>query len=243
MITTHYVTYSYFGPTSGPPPIRAPAPERTYATPHAATHVHDRSHAHASRTRADTNRTHRQLVTARRYTGLTVTFSRPAESRLDTHTASEVEHTRSVLRSAVGRFSLDPAHHPCHAGAGAGCALSRPSWTASLAQRLRFCDNQGHFATPAASSAHVGQSTTSPHHPRHPRPCHRPWRRLRRRLEPHQPSGLIRIGRARAIGRCAAEPPNACESVTNSGQKAGAPQAGMHGIPRPGRWRPRHRWR
>ena len=121
--------------------IRSSAPERTYATPYADTHVRDRSYAHANRTRGGTDREHRQLVTARRYTGLTVTFSRPAESRLDTHTASEVEHTRSVLRSAVGRFSLDPAHHPCHAGAGAGCALSRPSWTASLAQRLRFCDN------------------------------------------------------------------------------------------------------
>ena len=124
-----------------PPPTRTSALELTCASPRSTILVRDRSHAHASRTRADTNRTHRQLVTARRYTGLTVTFSRPAESRLDTHTASEVEHTRSVLRSAVGRFSLDPAYHPCHAGAGAGCALSRPSWTASLAQRLRFCDN------------------------------------------------------------------------------------------------------
>ena len=131
---------TYYTPRCRTPPIRASAPERTYATPHAATRVRDRSHAHSSHTRAGTDRAHRQLVTARRYTGLTVTFSRPAESRLDTHTASEVEHARSVLRSAVGRFSLDPAHHPRHTDAGASSAPSRPSRAASLAQRLRICD-------------------------------------------------------------------------------------------------------
>ena len=124
-----------------PPPTRTSALELTCASPRSTILVRDRSHARDNRIRTCTGRIHHQVVTGSRYTGLTITFSRPAESRLDTHTASEVEHTRSVLRSAVGRFSLDPAHHPCHAGAGAGCALSRPSCTASLAQRLRFCDN------------------------------------------------------------------------------------------------------
>ena len=226
-----------------PPRIRPSAPERTYATPHAATRVRDRSHAHANRTRADTDREHRQLVTARRYTGLTVTFSRPAESRFDTHTASEVKHARSVLRSAVGRFSLDPAHHPRRTDAGASSAPSRPSRAASLAQRLRIRDKCRLFVQAGVGSAHEGQTTTAPPCRRHLRPWHSLRPRCRRRLEPHQPSGLIRIGRERASGRCAAEPPNASESVANSGQNAGAPRAGMHGIPRLGRWRPRHRCR
>ena len=138
VVTADYVPNLLYASTSDPPRIRASPPERTCATPHAPTRVRDRSHAHANRTRAGTDRTHRQLVTARRYTGLTVTFSRPAESRLDTHTASEVEHARSILRSAVGRFSLGLAHHPRRTGAGASSAPSRPSRAASLAQWSRF---------------------------------------------------------------------------------------------------------
>ena len=87
---TYYGMYSYFGPTSDPPPIRASAPERTYATPHAVTRVRDRSYTHVNRIRTGTGRIHHQVVTGPRYTGLTVIFSRPAESRLDMHTASEV---------------------------------------------------------------------------------------------------------------------------------------------------------
>ena len=138
VVTADYVPNLLYASTSDPPRIRASPPERTCATPHAPTRVRDQSHAHANRTRAGTDRTHRQLVTARRYTGLTVTFSRPAESRLDTHTASEVEHARSILRSAVGRFSLGLAHHPRRTGAGASSAPSRPSRAASLAQRSNW---------------------------------------------------------------------------------------------------------
>ena len=69
---------TYYTPRRRTPPrIRASPPERTCATPHAPTRVRDRSHAHANRTRDGTDRTHRQLVTARRYTGLTVTFFPP----------------------------------------------------------------------------------------------------------------------------------------------------------------------
>ena len=215
-----------------PPLTRTSALELTCASPRSTILVCDRSHARDNRIRTCTGRIHHQVVTGPRYTGLTVTFSRPAESRLDTHTASEVEHARSVLRSAVGRFSLDPAHHPRLTAAGASSAPSRPSRAASLAQRLRIRDNSGHFPTPVASSVRQGDPTSCPRHCRHPRPCHWPGPRYRRRLEPHQPSELIRIGRAQASGRCAAEPPNASESVTNSGQNVGAPRAGMHALPR-----------
>jgi len=109
-----------------PPRMRASAGSSTHARlPTLLTHFHDRSHAHvptAVRTQTGTDRTRRQLVTAQRYTGLTVAFSRRGgKSRLDPHTASEMEHARSVLRSAVGRFSLDLAHHPGGTGAVTDC--------------------------------------------------------------------------------------------------------------------------
>ena len=164
MVTTHYVTYSYFGPTSGPPPIRAPAPERTYATPHAATHVHDRSHAHSSRTRADTNRTHRQLVTARRYTGLTVTFSRPTEPPREPPTGSEEQSGRSFPTSTVSFSRLGLAHHPHCAGAGAGSALTCTSEASALTQRshlyrLRYAHLPALFTRASRRPLHLAGAT------------------------------------------------------------------------------------
>ena len=144
------------------PPHRAPHPPgpnrhpsaRTCATPRPDTRVLDRSHAHANRTRSVCDRTGRHPVTVRRYTGLTVTFSRPAESRFEPRTGLEMGHSRSVPRTAVGHRSRGLAHHPHGAGAGAGCALSRPSWAAYLAQRPRSSALQSHFFPPAGSSAH-----------------------------------------------------------------------------------------
>ena len=110
------------------------AGDRTCATLRPDTRVRDRSHAHTDRTRTSTDDVHHQLLTSQRYTALTVTFSRPAASRFGPRVGSEAWHARSVLRSAVGRCSLDPAHHPGGTGAGASSASSRPSRAACLAQ-------------------------------------------------------------------------------------------------------------
>ena len=56
-------------------------------------------------------------------------------------------HARSALPTPEADRNGHLAHHPHGTCAGAGCALSRPSWAASLARRLRLCDNQGHFPT------------------------------------------------------------------------------------------------
>ena len=163
------------------PPLKAfRAREDTYATLRAAVRVQDRCHAHGSRVWTGPGHYHHRQVTSRPYTGLTVTF--PAQPRVGLSRALslEVGHGRSVPRTAVGHYSRVLAHHLHGVGAGAGCALSRPSWADPLAQRPRLCDNQGHFVTPAASSAHEGQPTTSPRQPRDRRQCHRPASRCRR---------------------------------------------------------------
>ena len=163
-----------------PPRTHVGTREHTYATPRSAVGVRDHSHAHGSRTRTKPDHTSHQTVTGQGFTALTVIFSRQPPSRLGQPTEPRGGHTRSLLRTAVGHCSLGHAHRPHGVGAGAGCALSRPSWADPLAQRPRLCDNQGHFVTPAASSAHEGQPTTSPRQPRGRRPCHRPAPRCRR---------------------------------------------------------------
>ena len=125
-----------------PPRTRVGTREHTYATPRSAVGICDHSHAHGSRTRTIPDHTSHQSVTGQRSTALTVIFSRQSPSRLGQPTEPRGGHTRSLLRMAVGHCSLDHAHHPHGVGAGAGSALSRPSWAACLAQRPRSCDNQ-----------------------------------------------------------------------------------------------------
>ena len=117
------------------------APERTCATPQPDTLVPDRSYAHVSRIWTVHDYPSHQAVTGRRFTGLTVTFSRPAAEQAHPPTEPRGSHTRSLFREAMGHRSLGHAHLPHGVGAGADCALSRPSWAASLARRLRLCDN------------------------------------------------------------------------------------------------------
>ena len=185
----------------GPPRMSATARERTYVAARRATRVGDRSHAQSSRRGTGTNHIRHQEVTGRRYTGLLVTFSRPIESTCAPCTGPEEERGRPVLQATVGRLRLGLAHHPRPVGAGAGSALSRPSWAASLAHRPRSCGNQGHFVTPAASSVHEGDPMSSPRRLRHPRPCQRPGCRSRRRGASLQPSGAIWNGHSRTSGR------------------------------------------
>ena len=80
------------------------------------------------RTRGGPDRIHRQLVTGRRYTGLTVTFSRPTEAPLEPPTGSEEQSSRSFPTSTVSLSRLGLAHHPHRAGAGAGSALTDFGW-------------------------------------------------------------------------------------------------------------------
>ena len=132
------ISRPFFHPLrSHPPPGRRQAPERTCATPQSDTLVPDRSHAHGSRTWTVPDYPSHQPVTGRRYTGLTVTFSRPAAEQAHPPTEPRGSHTRSLFREAMGHRSLGHAHLPHGVGAGADCALSRPSWTAILAHRLR----------------------------------------------------------------------------------------------------------
>ena len=172
-------------------------------TPRPDTLVPDGFCAHGSRTRTVPDYPSHQPVTGRRYTGLTVTFSRPAAEQAHPPTEPRGGHIRSLFRTAVGHCSLGHAHSPHGVGAGAGCALSRPSWAAALAQRPHSCDNVSHFFPPATSSVHEGDPMSSPRHLRHPRPCHWAGHRCRRPVEPPQPSWRIRIRPQRASGHCA----------------------------------------
>ena len=113
---------------TAPPPGRL-APEGVCATPQPAIPARDRSHAHASRTLDGPGRIHRQLVTGRRYTGLTVTFSRPFESRIWPPNGSQEGLALSVLRTTVSPPSLGTADQPHRAGAGAGPARA---WTSQV---------------------------------------------------------------------------------------------------------------
>ena len=119
----------------------------------------------------------------------------PCVRREQAHPPTEPRgsHTRSLFREAMGHCSPGHPHSPHGAGSGAGCALSRPSWTATLAHRPRSSDNQGHFVTPAASSVHQGDPTSSPRRHGQPRPCHWPGHRCRRLVERSQPSWPIRV--------------------------------------------------
>ena len=94
----YYGPHCYTHRRRRPPPRTRGGPERTYATPHAATRVRDQSHAHANHTRGGPDRIHRQLVTGRRYTGLTVTF--PAQRKL-----------RLSHRQAPRSRAVDPSPH------------------------------------------------------------------------------------------------------------------------------------
>ena len=105
------------------------APEGVCATPQPAIPARDRSHAHASRTLDGPGRIHRQPVTGRRYTGLTVTFSRPFESRIWPPNGSQEGLALSVLRTTVAPPRLGTADQPHRAGAGAGPARA---WTSQV---------------------------------------------------------------------------------------------------------------
>ena len=186
-----------------PLPTRTAALELTCASPRPAIRVRDRSHARGIRTRTVPGHTAHQLANGQPYTGRTVTFSRPAASRSGPRSGHKEDHGRSVLWTTYGRRSLGRGHHPHGVGAGADCALGRPSWAATLAHRPRSCGNQGHFLTPAASSIHEGDPMSSPRRLRHPRPCHWAGHRCRRLIERPQPSWPIRVGPHRTCGRCA----------------------------------------
>ena len=131
----YYGSHCYTHRRRRPPPRTRGGPERTSATPRPTTRVRDRSHAHANRTRGGPDRIHRQLVTGRRYTGLTVTFSRPTEAPLEPPTGSEEQSSRSFPTSTVSLSRLGLAHHPHRAGAGAGSALTCTTEAAALTQR------------------------------------------------------------------------------------------------------------
>ena len=105
------------------------APEGVCATPQPAIPARDRSHAHASRTLDGPGRIHRQPVTGRRYTGLTVTFSRPFESRIWPPNGSQEGLALPVLRTTVAPPRLGTADQPHRAGAGAGPARA---WTSQV---------------------------------------------------------------------------------------------------------------
>ena len=129
-----HFAHFFYPPRAGTPSRGRRPPERTCATPRPDTLVPDGSYAHGSRIRTVRDYPSRQPVTGRRYTGLTVTFSRPAAEQPHPPTEPRGGHIRSLFRTAVGHCSLGHAHSPHGVGAGAGCALSRPSWAATLAQ-------------------------------------------------------------------------------------------------------------
>ena len=108
--------------------------------------VHERCHAHGSRERTGPGHYHHRPVTGQPCTGLTVTFSRPAESRFEPRTGLEVGHSRSVPWTAVGHRSRGLAHHPHGVGAGAGCALGGPSCAPFLARRPRSSASRSHIS-------------------------------------------------------------------------------------------------
>ena len=120
---------------SGPPPDTRLQPERMSATPQPTRVVRDRSHAHANRTRGGPGRIHRQPVTGRRYTGLTVTFSRPTESRYTHPNGSKRGSGRPSLPSTGCLSSLGLALYPHRVRTGAGCAPTCTSRATALAQR------------------------------------------------------------------------------------------------------------
>ena len=113
------------------PPLQ---PERMSATPQPTRVVRDRSHAHANRTRGGPGRRHCQPVTGRLYTGLTVTFSRPTESRYTHPNGSKRGSGRPSLPSTGSLSSLGLALHPHPVRTGAGCALTCTSRATDLAQ-------------------------------------------------------------------------------------------------------------
>ena len=130
----YYGPHCYTHRRRGPPPRTRGGPERTSATPRPTTRVRDRSHAHANRTRGGPGRIHRQPVTGRRYTGLTVTFSRPTESRYTHPNGSKRGSGRPSLPSTGSLSSLGLALHPHPVRTGAGCALTCSSRATDMAQ-------------------------------------------------------------------------------------------------------------
>ena len=144
-----------------PPSPAVSAPVRKHAIVRPAMRLRDRSNAHGNRTWTGPVDVQRQPVTSRSHTGLTVTFSRPADRPLQPGGRFILEHVRPVLRATMGRRNLHPARHPGRAGAWSGSALTRPSWAAALAQRSSLgrdslanlawhhqCDGKEHGATP-----------------------------------------------------------------------------------------------
>ncbi len=166
--TLGFIWRDHFPPFFSPAAIPYPLPggrraaELTCVTPRPDTLVPDRSHAHGSRTRTVPDYPSHQPVTGRRYTGLTVTFSRPAAEQAHPPFEPRGGHSRSLSWVAMGDRSLGHAHSPHGVGAGAGCALSRPSWAATLAQRPRSSALPSHFFPPATSSVRQGDPTSSP---------------------------------------------------------------------------------
>ena len=118
-----------------PPSPAVSAPVRKHAIVRPAMRLRDRPNAHGNRTWTGPVDVQRQPVTSRSPTGVTVTFSRPADRPLEPRGRFVLEHVRPVLRATMGRRNIHPARHPGRAGAGAGSALTRRSWAAALAQR------------------------------------------------------------------------------------------------------------
>ena len=235
----YYGPHCYTHRRRGPPPRTRGGPERTSATPRPTTRVRDRSHAHANRTRGGPDRIHRQLVTGRRYTGLTVTFSRPTEAPLEPPTGSEEQSSRSFPTSTVSLSRLGLAHHPHRAGAGAGSALTCTTEAAALTQRSHLyrlrCTRLPALRTRA-------KLATAPPRRRHPGPCGRRGRRYRRWFGPPQPAGTMRIGHPCPSGRMCRSPWPQLFSVRTESHLREPGRPGMGGRPWLGRRDAPHRW-
>ena len=120
--------------------------------------------AHANRTRGGPDRIQCQLVTGRRYTGLTVIFSRPTEPPHEPPTGSEEQSGRSFPTSTVSFSRLGLAHHPHCAGTGAGSALTCTSEASALTQRshlyrLRYAHLPALFTRASQRPLHLAGAT------------------------------------------------------------------------------------
>ena len=95
---------------------------------------------------------HRQPVTGRRYTGLTVTFSRPFESRIWPPNGSQEGLALSILRTTVAPPRLGTADQPHRAGV-LGRALHAPGLARCA---LGGCPGQTAGTVVALRALHAG---------------------------------------------------------------------------------------